>query len=352
MTKRRVGPPPDETPSGPAPVETSPEAPPELEEEEERESPPPDDSQVEPSFLPPAAAGEPAPAAGISTTRSTRKVVIAIILGAVLVVAAMGYAGAGYAFSSSRLDGARNVYNDVVTHQNAITDEFNTINSKLTAVNLTSSNPTDYQQSHDAYVLLVSQSQAAQPTITADDASLAAAQSRLNESAWLTVLNRSNLNQVSVKIGHERIALARAKTITRDMVQLGTFFQAYDDAFLDLDTVSTKEQASDFSGATAAIAKLRTDTAKAIQLSGAPGLPPEMKQLMTDMQTLAVDNAKLLDDAIKSDANAAQADVKAVEADVAKLETYNYDKIINQVKSFYQPLIDAFNSEVAKANSM
>ena len=109
VTKRRVGPPPDETPSGPAPIETPPDPPPELEEEEERESPPPDDSQVEPSFLPPAAAGEPAPAAGISTTRSTRKVVIAVILGAVLVVAAMGYAGAGYAFSSSRLDGARNL---------------------------------------------------------------------------------------------------------------------------------------------------------------------------------------------------------------------------------------------------
>ena len=46
------------------------------------------------------------------------------------------------------------------------------------------------------------------------------------------------------------------------------------------------------------------------------------------------------------------ADVKAGEADVAKLEAYNYDTIINQVKSFYQPLIDAFNSEVAKANSM
>src|SRR5207245_3087353 len=134
-------------------------------------------------------------------------------------------------------------------------------------------------------VLLVSQSQAAQPTITADDASLAAAQSRLNESAWLTVLNRSNLNQVSVKIGHERIALARAKTITRDMVQLGTFFQAYDDAFLDLDTVSTKEQASDFSGATAAIAKLKTDTAKAIQLYATPALPTDMKQLLTEPQT-------------------------------------------------------------------
>jgi hypothetical protein len=279
-------------------------------------------------------------------------VIIAVILAAVLVVAAMGYAGAGYAFSSSRLDSASNVYNDVVTHQNAITDEFNNINSTLTAVNLTSSSPTDYQQSHDAYVRLVSQSQAAQPTITADDATLAAAQFRLNENAWLTVLNRSNLNQVSAKIGHERNALASAKTITGDMVRLGTFFQSYDDAFLDLDTASNKGQASDFSGAAAAIAKLKIDTAKAIQLSDAPGLPPEMKQLMTDMQTLAVDNAKLLDDAMRSDANAAQADVKAVEADVAKLEAYNYDTIINEVKSFYQPLIDAFNSEVAKANGM
>ena len=312
-----------------------------------------DDNPIEPSFLPAAAVVEPAPAAVLlSTPRKSRTVVIAIIVAAVLVVTVMGYAGAGYAFSSSRLDGARNVYNDVVTHQNAITDEFNNINSKLTAVNLTSSSPTDYQQSHDAYVQLVNQSQTAQPTIAADDASLAAAQSRLKDNAWLTVLNRSNLDQVSAKIGHERNALASARTITGDMVRLGTFFQSYDDAFLDLDTVSSKEQASDFSGAAAAIAKLKTDTAKAIQLSGAPGLPPEMKQLMTDMQTLAVDNAKLLDDATRSDAKAAQADVKAGEADVAKLEAYNYDTIINQVKSFYQPLIDAFNSEVAKANSM
>jgi hypothetical protein len=342
VTKRLVGPPPDEKP---------PEPPPEL-EEVEQEGAPSDDSPVEPNFLPPAAVAEPEPAAVTSAPRSSRTVVIAVIVAAVLVVAALGYAGAGYAFSSSRLDGARNVYNDVVTHQNAITDEFNNINSKLTAVNLTSSSAIDYQQSHDRYVQLVSQSQAAQPTITADDASLAAAQTRLNENAWLTVLNRSNLNQVSAKIGHERNALASAKTITGDMVRLGTFFQSYDDAFLDLDTVSSKEQVSDFSGAAAAIAKLKTDTAKAIQLSDAPGLPPEMKQLMTDMQTLAVDNAKLLDDAMRSDANAAQADVKAVEADVAKLEAYNYDKIINEVKSFYQPLIDAFNSEVAKANSM
>ena len=343
MTKRLVGPPPDEKP---------PEPPPELEEEVE-ESAATDDNPIEPSFLPAAAVVEPAPAAVLlSTPRKSRTVVIAIIVAAVLVVTVMGYAGAGYAFSSSRLDAARNVYNDVVTHQNAITDEFNNINSKLTAVNLTSSSPTDYQQSHDAYVQLVNQSQTAQPTIAADDASLAAAQSRLKDNAWLTVLNRSNLDQVSAKIGHERNALASARTITGDMVRLGTFFQAYDDAFLDLDTVSSKEQASDFSGAAAAIAKLKTDTAKAIQLSDAPGLPPEMKQLMTDMQTLAVDNAKLLDDATRSDAKAAQADVKAVEADVAKLEAYNYDMIINQVKSFYQPLIDAFNSEVAKANSM
>jgi hypothetical protein len=344
VTKRLKGPPPDAKP---------PEPPPEVEErEEELESAPPADDPVEPSFLPPAASAEPTPPAVIPTTRSTRTVVIAVILGAILVVAAIGYAGAGYAFSSSRLDNAGNVYNNVVTHQNVITDQFNNITSKLTAVNLTSSNATDYQQSHDFYVQLVNQSQAAQPAITADDASLAAAQSRLKESSWLTVLNRSKLDQVSAKIGHERNALASAKAITGDMVQLGTFFQSYDNAFLDLDTVGNKEQASDFSGAAATIAKLKTDTAKAIQLSSAPGLPAEMKLLMTDMQTLAVDNAKLLDDAIKSDASAAQTDVKAVEADVAKLEAYNYDKIINEVKSFYQPLIDAFNSEVAKANSM
>ena len=50
--------------------------------------------------------------------------------------------------------------------------------------------------------------------------------------------------------------------------------------------------------------------------------------------------------------SAGQADVKGIDADVTKLQGYDFDKMSTAIKSFYQTLIDAFNSEVAKANSM
>lgn len=291
----------------------------------------------------------PAQAAG-RAQRTARIVIAAIAI--VVLVAVIGYAAAGYAFASSRIDSAKSTYNAVVAHQNAITEEFNSINSKITAVHVTTTPVADYQQNKAAFVQLVSQSQAAQPTISADDASLAAAQASLKERQWLTIFNRSSLDQVSAKIGHERGALASAKTITVDMVQLGTFFQSYDDSFIDLNTVSTKEMASDFAGAATAIKTLKADVAKAIELSTAPGLPPEMKQLLTDLQSLAVDEGRLADAAVAGDASAAEAALKAFGADLAKVEAYDYDKISTEIKSYYQPLIDKFNSEVSLANSM
>lgn len=274
---------------------------------------------------------------------------VAVVL---VVVAVIGYAIAGFAFASSRIASTRTTYNAVVSHQNTITDQFNALDSTVTGVNLTGATATQLQQSRDAYATLVTQSRAAQPTIAADDASLASAQARLNDNSWLTLFSRPSLNNASAKMGHERKALAAAKTITGDLILLGTFYQAFYDSLIDLDTLSTKANATDFTGAAAAIMTLKADIAKSIELSGAPGLPPEMKLFLTDFQTMAVDFGKLLDAAIAGDASGAQADLKAVDADITKIESYDTDKMTTQIKSFYQPLIDTFNSEITKANSM
>lgn len=271
---------------------------------------------------------------------------------ALLAVAVIGYAAAGITYASSRISGTRTTYNAVVAHQNAITDEFNVLTTSVTGVNLTSATAAQLKQTRAAYDTLVSQSQAAQPTIAADDASLASAQARLNENSWLTLFARSSLNNASTKMGHERKALAAAKTITGDLVQLGTFYQAFYDSLIDLDTLSTSASATDFSGAATAVTTLKADIAKSIQLSSAPGLPPEMKLFLTDFQTLAVDFGKLLDAAIAGDTGGASAALKAVDADITKIESYDTDKMSTEIKAFYQPLIDTFNSEIARANSM
>ena len=281
-----------------------------------------------------------------------RPIIAGVVIAAVVVVAVIGYGVAGFAFAQSRLDAARNTYNAVVSHQNTITDEFNSFDSKVTGVNVTSASAADLKTNQDAYALLVAQSRAAQPTITSDNASLATAQAGLRQNSWLTVFNRSSLDQASSKIDHERKALASAKTITGDLVQLGTFYQQFYTSLLDLDTLDMKTQANDLPGAATAITALKSDIDKAIQLATAPGLPPEMKLFLTDFQTLAGDFGKLLNAAISGDANGANAGVASVKADLVKIESYDFDKMSTAIKGFYQPLIDSFNSEVAKANSM
>ena len=294
--------------------------------------------------------GAPAPSAG--PPRRLILIIAAVVVAVVIVVSVIGYGVVGYAFASSRIASARSAYNTVVSHQNAITDEFNTLNTKMTALSLSTATSTDLQQNRASYAQLVSQSQSAEPTLTSDDAFLATTQARLYQTSWLTLIRRSDLDQTSAKIGHERKALADAKAIAGDLVQLGTFYQAFYDSLIDLDTLTTKATASDFVNAAAAIGTLKSDITMAIQLSGAPGLPPEMKLFLTDFQTLATDVGKLLNAVIAGDTNGVQADVKAVDADNTKIDTYDFNKMSAATKAFYQPMIDAFNAEASIANSM
>src|SRR4029077_17035154 len=97
---------------------------------------------------------------------------------------------------------------------------------------------------------------------------------------------------------------------------------------------------------------LKSDINMALQLSDAPGLPPEMKLFLTDFQTLATYVGKLLNPVIGGDTNGVQADVKAVDADNTKIESYAFNKTPAATKAFYQPLIDAFNTHAPIANSM
>jgi hypothetical protein len=291
-----------------------------------------------------------APSSG--SPRRVILIVAAVVVVVVIVVSVIGYGVVGYAFASSRIAGAKTAYNTVVSHQNSITEEFNNLDKKMTALSLSTATSTDLQQNRASYVQLVSQSQSAEPTLTTDDAFLARAQANLNQNSWLTLIRRADLDQMSAKIGHERKALADAKAIAGDLVQLGTFYQAFYDSLIDLDALTTKATASDFTGAAAAVGTLKSDINMALQLSDAPGLPPEMKLFLTDFQTLATDVGKLLNAVIGGDTNGVQADVKAVDADNTKIESYDFNKITAATKAFYQPMIDAFNAEASIANSM
>ncbi len=236
--------------------------------------------------------------------RSSGPVIVAVAVVVVLVLAAVGYAVAGFTFATSRIDSSTKALNTVVTNENA-------------------------------------------------QASLVSAQASLSDNSWLTTFSRSRLDNMSGKIGHWRNALVSAKAITADLVQLGTFLQSYDDSLIDLDNVVTKGNSNDFTGMASALGSLKTDVAKAISLADAPGLPPDMKGFLVDLQTLATDTSKLLNDASSGASDSTlQADINSVDADGAKADAHDIVKINIAILAFYTPLIDAYNAEVAKANAM
>jgi hypothetical protein len=305
--------------------------------------PPPDYATPPDSTTPPADSGR--------GSRTVRRTIAAILI--VLIVAVIGYAIAGFTFATSRIDRARTTYNAVVAHQNAITDTVNLFNTKFTTTNTNAAaTASDLKADRSLLDQVVSESRAAEATSAADDVSLASAQASLTDNSWLTVFDRSSLDNYSRKIGHERKALGDSKTLAGDYVPLAMFYQSFFDTLIDFDVVGNKIQASDFAGAVADVATLKTDLGKALQATNAPGLPPEVRLFIIDFQTFATDETSLLVAVNSSDVSAGQALSPKVTADVTKLDSYDFTKIGTEIASYYTPLIDDYNSEISKANGL
>ena len=305
-----------------------------------------------PASPPPTDAPPPywqAPAPPPRPPRSLGPIIAAAVIALVLIGSIVGYVVIGLAYAQSRLDSEGTAYKAVVDHLNTLTDTVNSLKT-VDTTSAASSTAASLQQGRTVVDKVVSSSQTAQSQISTDDASLASADASLKQNQWLTPLSRSRLDHASARIAHLRAALAAAKSITADYVQIGTFFQSFFDTLVDLDTLGTKSQATDLTGSAAADASLKTDVAKAIQLDKAPGLPAEMDSVLVQIQSLATDFAALVNAVGRSDSAGAQSAVAAVEADSTKLQAADFTGIGNQIDSFFQPLIDRYNSEVDKAN--
>jgi hypothetical protein len=236
-----------------------------------------------------------------------------------------------------------------IDHQNDLTDTVNSLNDKLGANSLKSGSAASLQSSKALIQQIVDKSQTAQSQIDGDDSSLAKADASLKDNSWLTVMSKSRLDNGSAKIGHERKALAAAKSITAGYVQTGKFYLSFYDVVIDLDDLGTKAEASDLAGTSAAAVKLKADTTTAISLDKAPGLPTETETLLHDFQNLAVDFTNLINARNQTAVNAAE---KALESDANKVSNFDYTKFDTAFNSYYKPLIDTYNSEVSQANAI
>jgi hypothetical protein len=284
--------------------------------------------------------------------RSLGPIIAGLVIVVVIIAAIGGYVVGGLAYAQTRLNNAHTTYNKVVDHQNSLTDTVNSAAKQFSGSSVSDTSTSASLQSFKTTMAgVVTKSQQAQPQIESDDASLASADSGLKENQWLTVLSRSELDKESAKIGHERKALAAAKVLTADYVQIGNFYQAFADVLIDFDTLGTKAQAKDLSGAAAASAQLNTDAAKAISLDKAPGLPAEIDTLLHEIQSIGTDFTNLINAAAQNNEAGVTAAENALTSDASKVEAFDFTKAGSEIDAFYQPLIDSYNSEVDKANA-
>ena len=305
----------------------------------------PDEAPAPPAgYAPP-----PPPPAAPARGSSLRTIIVAGVLVAVIVIGLVGYAAVGYAFAQTRISNADKALNAVISHQNQLNDTFKAIDTNFTSLSTSANfNPTQAKGVVDQFVAT---SQGAGRTIDQDDTSLASAGDGLNEQRWLTVVSRGNLDHESARITHARKALSNARTVAGDYVLDGQFLQSFMNLLIDLDKLDSQASSSDFTGAQATLTTMKGDADKAVQLSSAPGLPPEMHALMVDMKTLTTDFGALLSAAQAGDDAAVTSAEQTLQADVNKISAYNFDTLGAQIDAFYKPLVDGFNSEMSAATS-
>jgi len=265
----------------------------------------------------------------------------------VLILGIIGYGATSILLAAYRADVADRTLNTVISHQNSLNTAFGDINTQLSALNTSSA--FDSEQALTLVDQSISSSQLAMKTINDDDRSLRAASNDVHAVPWLTVLGRVSLDRDAARIGHAENALAAARTIAADQALDGRFWRALYLGLSDFTALSSQSSSGDTSGAHTTLVKMKTEIDQAAALSGAPGLPSDLRALMADLQTFVGDYGKKLDaQAAGDDAGLSAADT-SVEADVTKIGTYDIDRIGGEIDAFFRPLIDRYNSEIIAA---
>ena len=282
-------------------------------------------------------------------SKGLRTAIISIVIIVIVVIGIIGYAVTGFAYAQTRVGNADKTLNTVISHQNSLNTTFKEIDSKFNGL---SSSPTfDPKQARTLVDQFVANATSAGTTIDQDNASLVTAKASLGEQQWLTTFARGNLDKESARIDHAGKALSSAKIVAADYVKDGQFLQAFLDAATDLDTLGAQSATADLTGAKTTLANMKTHVDKGLELSSAPGLPAELHALMTDFESLITDFGKLLDAAAAGNDAAVMSAETSVQADADKIGKYSFDTIGTEIDSFYKPLVDGFNAEMAKATA-
>ncbi|MGA7913256.1 MAG: hypothetical protein WCC30_17140 [Candidatus Dormiibacterota bacterium] len=272
-----------------------------------------------------------------------------VVLIAVVIIGIIGYAVTGFAYASTRVASTDRTLNTVISHQNTLNTTFKNIDGEFSALSAsTSFNSALARSVADEFVASATK---AHTTVNLDDASLATASTSLDDRRWLTVFSQSLIDKEAGRVTHARKALADARTIAGDYVLDGQFLQAFIDATADRDTLAAQTSSPDLAAASSTVVTMKSDVDKALRLSTAPALPPDLHALMNDFETLVADFGKLITAAHATDDRGITSAATTVQADSDKISGYNYNKISADIDNYYQPLVADFNSQMAAATA-
>lgn len=294
-----------------------------------------------PSYPPPSSA----------VRRSQRPLLFGLGAVGLIIVLVIAYFAVGLIDAEAKLAKAQSTYNTVIRHQNSVIDKEKGLVSNLSTSNVTTgTSATTIQQDKTTIDQIISQAKSAQPQIASDNDALVSADAQLKNDQWLTVFSRSRLDRQSKKDGYLLAALADSKKISDDYVQVGPFLDSFLDVTIDVENVGNKAAAKDISGMAAANEKLKADITKAIQGDKAPGMPPEMDTFLRLIQSFSNDLTRLVNAAASADSGAFDSANAALQSDTSKLSDFDYNAMSTKIESFYQTLIDKYNSDIDKAN--
>lgn len=277
----------------------------------------------------------PGSAAVLSSGRRNRPRLLAAGAVVLLVVLVLGYVGFGYVLAQARLSNAERAYDSAHDHQLGMFATHRALSEQVRAMDFSKATVADYQVLKATNDQIITQAKQAQRQIQTDDSALASVQKQLQQDQWLTTMSRGHLNREANRIGYMRRALADAKTMNADYAQMGTFLDAYANVVVDLLTISDKADASDFAGAAAATAQLKSDVDKATLLDKAAGLPPEGGILLRLIGSVATDYTNSLNAYANSDSSAYASANAALLADESQLSSFDYVSFVNKIDAYY-----------------
>jgi hypothetical protein len=268
-----------------------------------------------------------------------------VVVVVVLLIGVIAYVAAGYVFASSRISDATTAVNALNVHRRYVNATFDLLGTQLSSFETMG----DPKVGKSTATQLTTETQSMTTLVGGDDLAMAAARSHLNDHQWLTSISSGRLAASAARVDHARKAAATLKSATGDYVLLGQFFQAYYQALLDWDTMSTDAKTRDFVGMSSQDALLKVDAGKALQLSAnAPGLPTQYHDYLTILPTFADDVGQELGAHTTADFDAAS---KRVGADQTALNAVDFAGTSAKITSYYQHYRDDFNAELDKATT-